>query len=384
MHVIVASDFEPGSHRAHAINVAKTAGGFARLGHDVTVLCRAPTGDRPLAALVAPYGEPALAWRTVPVEADAANGARRERAFAQAVLPHLAAADVVYARHFRAGLAAALRGVPTAIETHAYVGDPNPALQAAIDATRGPLASLVTISRVLAEHYAERGGDPARIAVVPDGVDVARCRPPAGGTPGPAPFVRTAPTGHALYAGHLYDHKGIPTVLAAARRTPDVGFELLGGAPEDVARTRAAAASLANVRVHGAVPHGDVPRWLWHADALLLPPSAREPSAAWTSPVKLGEYLASERPIVASAIPGLMAWVDDAVVTWFRPDDEADLARALRTALAEPQARAAMRVAAARRLVQRFDYRQRAARILASIAAGSCIATTAGDGLAGD
>ena len=36
------------------------------------------------------------------------------------------------ARQICAGLAAAQRGVPTALETHAYVGDRNPALQAAI------------------------------------------------------------------------------------------------------------------------------------------------------------------------------------------------------------------------------------------------------------
>jgi len=371
MHVLVASDFELGSHRAHAINVVKTAGGMRRRGHEVTVLCREPADVAAHEALVQPYDEPGLTWQTVPVDAaDGDQGPRRERAFAQALVDRLDGVDLVYARHFRAGLAAAQRGVPTALETHAYVGDANPALQAAIEATRGPLRCLVTISDVLAQHYVSRGADAARVAVVPDGVDVARFRAPDDGAIGACPFPRTLRQ-HVLYAGHLYDYKGIPTVLAAARRMPDVGFELLGGAPEDIARQRAASQDLPNVRVHGLVPHRDVPRWLWHADALLLPPSAREPSAGWTSPVKLGEYLASARPIVASAIPGLQAWVDERCVTWFAPDDALDLTIALREALGEQRERRATRVAAATSLAGEFDYRNRAARILAGVDAST-------------
>ena len=40
MRVVAASDIPIGSHRAHAINVFKTAGGFARLGCEVLVCCR--------------------------------------------------------------------------------------------------------------------------------------------------------------------------------------------------------------------------------------------------------------------------------------------------------------------------------------------------------
>jgi glycosyltransferase involved in cell wall biosynthesis len=371
MRVLVASDFEIGSHRAHAINVVKTAGGFRRLGHEVTVLCRAaPVSSAESAA--ADYGERELRWDLAPAVGPGVSEMVRAAEFARWVSSRLPDGDALYARHFAAGLAGAEHGVPTAVETHAYVDDPNPLLQRAIDATRGPLDALVTISPRLREHYITRGAEPRRVHLVPDGVDLELFRPPSAGV-GPSPFERWSTRGHAVYAGHLYDHKGIPTIIEAARQMPETGFELVGGTPEDVARTRQRVeqGGLLNVRVNGLCPHAQVPRWLWHADVLLLPPSSAEASAEWTSPVKLGEYLASGKPVVASRIPGLTTWVQEPAVRWFRPDDAADLARAIGEALSESERTRVARIAAATELAERFSYPRRADAILEAVLRGA-------------
>jgi glycosyltransferase involved in cell wall biosynthesis len=374
MRVVVVSDFELGSHRAHAINVVKTAGGFARLDHDVTVLCRAPARPIPEKQAAKEYGEPGLRWVTAPaLGARPVEGPAREERFARWALPVLENADFVYARHFAAGLAAAELGVPTMIETHAYVGDTNPLLQKAIEATQNALAALVTISPTLREHYISRGADPQRVHVVPDGVDLDLFTPPTGPRgPGVCPFDRSH-RAHALYAGHLYDHKGIPTMIAAARLMPEVGVDLLGGASEDIARVKRLASipDMYNLRVHGHRPHAEVPAWLWHADVLLLPPSAHEPSAAWTSPVKLGEYLAAGPPIVASRIPGLQAWVDEPAVRWFTPDEPRDLARAVTESLQEGPAHRTQRRGAARALAESFSYPERARAMVRAVHDGA-------------
>jgi glycosyltransferase involved in cell wall biosynthesis len=377
MRVLVASDFELGSHRAHAINVVKTAGGFRRLGHEVTLACRASGAGETVDSAARDLGEPGLRWVLAPPVEPGVPDAARAEDFARFVAARRPEFDLLYARHFAAGLAGAEHGLPTAVETHSYVGDANPLLQRSIDATRGLLAALITISPTLRDHYISRGADPARTHVVPDGVDLDLFAPPTSGI-GAAPFERWSKRGHALYAGHLYDYKGIPTVIDAAARSPDVGFELVGGTPEDIARTRdrAARAGLRNVRIHGQRPHAEVPRWLWHADVLLLTPSAAEPSAAWTSPVKLGEYLASGKPVVASHIPGLTTWVGEPAVRWFTPDDPADLARAIGEALRETATDQTPRVTAARALADRFSYPQRAMAILDAAARGATAAGT--------
>lgn len=362
MNIVVASEIELGSHRAHAINVVKTAGGFARLGHAVTLLCRPPADGRDPRSHLSDYCEPMLNVVAAPASASDPHSLGRWAAETARALN----ADCLYGRHFVAPVEAATIGIPAVLETHAHIDAVNPLLDAALRATHSdPPIAVSTINRRLRDHYIARGGHPERIHITPDGVDTGLF------SPRPAPNPYTTPGPNLLYCGHLYDYKGIPTLLAAAARRPDLSFHLVGGAPEDLARVRTAAASLPNVTIHGHHPHATVPPFLWHADVLLLPPSARDPSASWTSPVKLGEYLASLRPIVASRIPGLTDWVSEPAVTWFTPDDPDDLLRAVDECLGEGDAAHARRTIAAGAMAAQFSYANRARRLLAAAFAAS-------------
>lgn len=380
MIVAAITEVEADSPRAHFINVVKTAGGFARLGHRVLLFCRAPGGDADLAAR---FGEPDIDVVIAPMtpegaRADSPTAADRAWTFARwaAAEARNRGAEFVYARSFCGAMTAAEAGLPTVMETHAHIGDANPLLQASLKATaraERPIAGLVTISQRLADHYISCGADRARVQIVPDGVDLDLfAAPEAAADRGVDPMDEGNGAANILYSGHLYDEKGIPTLIDAAPLMRGSGrpvrIHLLGGLPDDIERARKRAQRVAAdlVRIHGPVPHAQVPRWLWHADCLVLPPSARDPSASWTSPVKLGEYLAAGPPIVASGIPALCDWLDERTVRWFTPDDPADLARALRAALAETPERATIRRAHAMELARRFSYPARARAILSA------------------
>ncbi len=138
-----------------------------------------------------------------------------------------------------------------------------------------------------------------------------------------------------VYAGHLYDYKGIPTILEAAALLPKCDFVLVGGFAADVRRVSdiVTANRLSNVLLTGLLPLSAVPHYLWGSDVLLLPPSADHPSARWTSPVKLGEYLASGNPVVATRIPALEHWLQNEEVLFVPPDDGSALADAIRRLL---------------------------------------------------
>lgn len=365
MRILVAGAFEAGSHWANAINTVKTAEGFARLGHQVTVLCRRPaSGAHPPEQLALLYGlQSPLRWVQVsPAWWGRVLDGQWSFAF-QGLLPLLTTwPDLVYSRSYVFPWLTASLGFATVAESHAHPDNATAAFRLYVRAAgKGRFRRWITISHRLVEHYQALGAPADKLAVVADAVDLDLFTPPA-----PLPPSPYAPDGPVLvYAGHLYDYKGIPTILEAARLLPGVRFHLVGGWPRDVAmqEERVRAMGLANVVFHGIKPHAEVPVYLWHADGLLLPPSGQHPSADWTSPVKLGEYLASGRPVVATAIPALMDWLSEREV-WFTPPDNAPtLARTIRTLLANPgEARA--RTAAASRRAQEFSYTRRAARIL--------------------
>jgi glycosyltransferase involved in cell wall biosynthesis len=379
MILAVMTEVEADSPRAHFVNVVKTAGGFARLGHRVVLFCRAGTGAPDLRAR---FGEPALDVVVAPgtLKHDRADPAGRAWAFARwaAEEAQRRGAAFVYARTFCGAMAASEMGLATVMETHAHIDDPNPLLQASLEATgrpERPIAGIVTISHRLRDHYIARGARADRVHIVPDGVDLNLfARPEA--LPERGPMDEDDAALNILYSGHLYDEKGIPTLIDAApllqSRMRPARVHLLGGLPADIERARARAERNAPglVRIHGPVDHAMVPRWLWHADVLVLPPSGRDPSANWTSPVKLGEYLAAGPPIVASSIPALRDWLDERAVRWFEPDNAADLARAIGAALQETTKQAEVRRAHAMELARRFSYPARARAILRAGGAG--------------
>jgi glycosyltransferase involved in cell wall biosynthesis len=371
LHVASIAEMPLGREMAHAINAFKTAGGFQRLGHRVTIICQPPQSGSVERAL-AMYGEMGLEVHLLQPEA-VLNEDDASRRFSQsgAEVARKLGCDFLYARNFYAGLFGPRAGIPTVIETHAHVGDDRPLLDEVFRATRDPSARLdgiVTIAPALRDEYIRRGADPASVHIVADAADPEIFERPRD-THDNLRASRATPL--ALYAGHLYEYKGISTILLAASLLPHVKFELLGGTRADIERVTAQAAALPNVSLLGRVPHHQVAARLWESDVLLLPPSADHPSALWTSPVKLAEYLCARRPIAASSIQGLKNWVDAPAVAWFRPDDGDDLALCIKTLLAETPAQSTAREAAQTTLAHTFTYANRAASILSAARASA-------------
>ncbi len=360
MRILVAGGFEGGETRAHALNTVKMAQGFARIGHDVALLCRRPAGEKlERADLDRLYGISApFDWIQLP--GDIGIGRR----FARSAMAAIARfqPDLVYARNYELPWMTSRIGLLTVTESHAHPDNRTEPFLRLVEAARHRAFSLwVTISRHLADHYRSMGVPAEKLLVAPDAVDLALFHRPE--RLGRSMYAEGKPA--VVYAGHLYDYKGIPTILRAAAQLPDVDFHLVGGLPADVARQQATVRELRleNVTCHGHRPHADVPPFLWHADVLLLPPSGDHPSAQWTSPLKVGEYLASGVPIVATEIPALRDCLTDDQVLFVEPDNATALATGVRRLLGDSRLAMAQREAGLLKAEQ-LSYTRRAAAVL--------------------
>ncbi len=134
----------------------------------------------------------------------------------------------------------------------------------------------------------------------------------------------------ALYTGHLYDWKGVYVLADASAFLPS-GYKvvLLGGTSEDNDKMRKYLINkgLTRIELMPCVAHKDVLVYLAAADCFVLPNSAKSWNSMYTtSPIKLWEYLAAQKPVVASDLPSLREMVTDREVLFVRPDDPKFLA----------------------------------------------------------
>jgi glycosyltransferase involved in cell wall biosynthesis len=175
----------------------------------------------------------------------------------------------------------------------------------------------VTITNGLAAELEQRFGARQHVAVVPDGVrlrqPVASLQLPVSGS---NPRSRSGSVSDSDseftigYAGHLYPWKGVDLIVEAVTALQDTRGLIVGGHEQepDLARVKALAVQLdcaSRIAFTGLLPPADVAARLREADVLVLPNPASAVSNRFTSPLKLFEYMAARRPIVASDLPAI-------------------------------------------------------------------------------
>ncbi len=203
---------------------------------------------------------------------------------------------------------------------------------------------VVTITHYLKNDFVDFGFNPENILVAPDGVDLeefdidiskgdARNRV---GLPLDKKIV--------MYTGHLFEWKGADVLLETAhsfqfpvssfQKEKDILFVFVGGTEYDIKKFKEKAEGLRNVLILGHKPHKDIPFYLKAADVLILPNSAKEEiSRSYTSPLKLFEYMASKKPIVASDLPSLQEVLNESNAVLVKPDDPEKLTDGIRKIL---------------------------------------------------
>jgi glycosyltransferase involved in cell wall biosynthesis len=233
------------------------------------------------------------------------------------------------------------------------------------------LAGIVAISNGLRDELVDWGVNTGRILVAPDAVNLDRFSSVPDRTQVRSLLGIQENARLVVYTGHLYRWKGAHTLALASRCLPeDVQVCVVGGTPADLRDFRSFVdrEHLEGVRIAGHVPPGEVPLWLAAADVLALPNSATEAiSARYTSPLKLYEYMAASRPIVASDLPSLREVLRHGQNAWLvRPDAPGALAEGIRHLLSEPEL-AHQLAAQARRDVAGCTWDARAAQIVAFV-----------------
>ena len=298
-----------------SVHITAMAGAFRRTGHDLHLLCT----RRGLGSADYPVEQVPVA---VPPHEDRAGKERGHIAMAAAIEARLLALhqdwpfDLIYERYSlwsTAGVRAARRlKVPVVVEVNAPLVSEQAAFRAliqtedarAIEAEVFRTAdALAVVSDELVPYVLARGAEPDRVEVIRNAVDTARFTPQV--RPAQVPGI---PEGAFVvgFSGSLKAWHGLDMLLPAFRslrdRLPRAQLLVVGEGPLKAwVEGYAAGAGLAEaVTLTGWVGHAGLPALLARMDVATAP----YPVAAghYFSPLKLYEYLAVGRPVVASRI----------------------------------------------------------------------------------
>jgi hypothetical protein len=183
---------------------------------------------------------------------------------------------------------------------------------------------VVTASKPLAQHISGRRDS----VIVRNAAEIAHFA--AAGAPAPA-----NPRPVIGYIGAIAEWFEIDWIERCARARPQWEFRLIG-------RTDgcnvAAAEALPNVRFYGERPYRELPDLLREFDAAIIP-FKMNPLIECTNPVKLYEYMAAGKPVVAAPMPEVIDGTDLAYIAANADEFERRLAQALAEDSAEARAR---------------------------------------------
>ena len=197
---------------------------------------------------------------------------------------------------------------------------------------------IAAISSGLKDDLIKFGINSSNVLVAPDGVDLEEFNIDLSREE--ARKLINLPTDKkiVMYAGHLFEWKGTDVLLEVARnfqKNNDLLFVFVGGTEYDIEKFKEKTSGLDNILILGHRPHKEIPIYLKSADVLVLPNSAKEEiSRFYTSPLKLFEYMASKRPIVASGTPAIKEILNNSNSIIVEPDRPDLLADDIRMAIA--------------------------------------------------
>ncbi len=230
------------------------------------------------------------------------------------------------------------------------------------------LDRIIVLNKYLQDCFVREGVPREKIMIAADGVDLSQFSPRISMGKARESLALPLDKKIVLYTGHLYGWKGARILAEAARELPKEFLTIfVGGTEKDVSRFRRAYSAIPNLLILGHQAYERIPIWLQAADILVLPNTHDAAiSTHYTSPLKLFEYMAAEKPIIASDLPSIREVVNNENAVLVKSNDSHLLAEAIKKLSVDK--RLSLQIATQAGLeVKKYSWEKRAKAIIAFI-----------------
>lgn len=178
------------------------------------------------------------------------------------------------------------------------------------------------------------------------------------------------------YTGQLYPGKGMEIIFEIAKIIDNVRFHIVGGLDHDLTywKQKVQNEGLSNIIFYGYVANKDISFYLKSFDICLLPNKKKimiscnnVDIGSFTSPLKMFDYMAHGKPIIASDLPILREVLNETNAILCDPENTQEWVNAITKLTADPSLRDRLGKKAFADFEKNYTWKIRAERIIDSI-----------------
>lgn len=226
---------------------------------------------------------------------------------------------------------------------------------------------VITISRGIKQDLIKKGVDSNKIFIAPDAIDLVDFEVKESKEECRKKLDLPLDSKLVLYTGHLYTWKGVETLAKSSRFLENnTVIVVVGGIKWYLSDFKKFVKknNLKNILILGYQDYFKIPYYLKASDCLVLTGTKKSKvSQHYTSPMKMFEYMASGRPIIASDLLSFREVLNQGNSILVKSDNSRALAEGIKKVLNSPEL--AERISSqAFKDVQQYTWDKRAKKIL--------------------
>ncbi|MGA8849146.1 MAG: glycosyltransferase family 4 protein [Dehalococcoidia bacterium] len=169
---------------------------------------------------------------------------------------------------------------------------------------------VLVINEKLKDYVKELGASPERTQILGAGIDIERFDPVSKGDTVRQHYGLTEKDIVLFFMGWLYQFSGLKEVASQLARIDNLHLKLLivgeGDAYEALQQIREKHNLKDRIILTGKKPYQEIPEFIAASSICLLPAYTDEKIMRDIVPIKMYEYMAMKKPVIATKLPGIM------------------------------------------------------------------------------
>lgn len=170
---------------------------------------------------------------------------------------------------------------------------------------QGNVIKVICISQALSDYWIKQGIPADKIHTAHDGIEPDMFKNPLSREEARKKVGLSNESKIVSYIGRLYEDRNIDHIIKLAVRFKNENFIIVGGPESQKKKYKELAdkQNIKNITFTGQLPHNEVSDYLYASDILLALWSSKVPTINYCSPLKIFEYMAAERVLIAHGFP---------------------------------------------------------------------------------